>query len=134
MVMSYVGAQADKLPEAIEEMNELHRTLPRAAGNLTAAREAILNQYRTERILRSDILFDYLEARRFGREEDARRIVYDQVDDLSFEELAAFHAERYSGRPYAICVIGSKESVDLERLAEYGRVVELSIDQVLNGE
>ena len=134
MVMSYVGAQADKLPEAIEGMNELHTTLPRAAGNLSAAREAILNQYRTERILRADVLFDYLNARRFGREEDSRRIVYDQVDDYSIEDLVAFHAERYSGKPYAICIIGPKESIDLERLEKFGRVVEVSIDDVLTGE
>lgn len=130
-IMSYIGTQADKLPEAMRGMNELHDDLPRAPGNLAAAREAIRNKYATERILRSGILFDYLQARRFDLAEDTRRVVYTSIDGITLDDLVAFHRERYAGKPYAICVIGSKESVDLEKLGRFGRVVEVEINDIM---
>ena len=131
VIMSYVGAQADKLTSAITAMNELHDELPQADGNLTAAREALRNKYETERTIRSAILFNYLTAQKFNQEYDSRQRVYDNLDNVKLTDLTTFHAERYAGMPYAICIIGSEDMIDLEALEEFGEVVELSIEDVL---
>ncbi len=130
-IMSYVGAQADKLNAAITAMNALHNDLPQAEGNLSAAREALRNKYETGRTIRSAILFDYLTAEKFGFTEDSRRRVYDNLDKINLNDLTSFHDERYANVPYAICIIGSKEMIDLDALKQFGEVVELSIEDVL---
>lgn len=130
-IMSYVGTQADKLRDAISAMNALHNELPQATKNLDGAREALRNQYETGRVIRSGILFDYLSARKFGYREDNRRMVYERLDQIDMDDLVEFHRERYANQPYTICVIGSRESVDLEMLAEFGEVNEVTVEEIL---
>lgn len=130
-ILSYVGTQADKLSDAITAMNELHTNLPQSPAAMNAARSSLRNKYETGRTTGSSILFNYLTALRFGFTEDNRRLVYDNIDVVDLADLTAFHSENYTGKPFAICVIGAKDRLDMQALAGFGKVVELEVEEVL---
>lgn len=128
--IAYVGTQADKLPEAIPAMQELLTSLPRTEQSFVTAKEAIRKQIETERIVRTGILFDYLAAQKRGVDHDLRQDTYASLDKIGIDDVIRFHKDRYTGRKYTMCVLGSKKKINMTDLAKYGRVVELSLNDV----
>ncbi len=130
VITAYVGTQADKLHEAMAGMVELLEDMPESQNLLDGARQAIKNKIETERIIRTNILFDYESALKLGLEEDSRKSTYEQIDNLTFEDIKEFHKQYISGNEYNIMVLGSRDKIDLKSLERYGEVVELDLDKV----
>ena len=128
--MSYIGTQADKLPEAMAGMNTLLNDMPTAEANLQIAKAAIRNSIATERITKSDILFSYERAKRLGLDYDLRRDVYEQTANMSFQDLRQFQQARVKGQPQTILVIGSKDRLNFKELAKYGQVQQLTLKEI----
>jgi predicted Zn-dependent peptidase len=129
-ILSYLGTQADKLSEAIPAMNALLTDMPRTEQSFVTAREGLRNQLETERVTKADILFNYLAAEKRGLDHDIRRDIYANLDALTLDDLQKFHDTRYKGVSYAYCVLGSKSKVDMNLLKKYGKVVELSLEDI----
>ncbi|MBT9393429.1 insulinase family protein [Hymenobacter sp. NST-14] len=128
--LSYIGTQADKLPEAMAGMNTLLNDMPTAEANLQIAKAAIRNSIATERITKSDILFSYERAKRLGLDYDLRRDVYEQTANMSFQDLLQFQQARVKGQPQTILVIGSKDRLNFKELAKYGQVQQLTLKEI----
>jgi predicted Zn-dependent peptidase len=129
-VFSYIGTQADKLPEAMTGMMDLVNRMPESKANFTASKEAILQGIRTERITKAGILFNYENAQRLGLNYDIRKDVFAKVPELSFEQLKSFEEDHVKNKKYTILVIGKKEDLDMKTLEKYGRVSYLTLEDV----
>jgi predicted Zn-dependent peptidase len=129
-ILAYVGTQADKLKESIDAMNDLLVAMPRADRTFTAAREGLRNKIETDRITRTDLLFNYLAARKLGVDHDLRQDVYAGLRHFTLDDLAAFHDAHYGSAPYAYCIVGSKKRIRMKELKKYGKVVELSLKDI----
>lgn len=127
---SYIGTQADKLPEAMKSMQELITDMPLAEGNFKLAQEAIIQSIRTERITKQNILFNYEDAKRLGLTEDIRRSIFTQVPKITMEQIKKFQEAHIKNKTATILVMGKKESLDLETLKKYGEVHFLSLEDI----
>jgi len=125
-VFAYVGTQADKINQAIPAMNDLLTTLPRTEQAFVTSKAALRNKIETERITRTGILFDYQAAQKLGLDHDQRMDVYNNLDKMTLDDLQRFHEQYLEHKPYAYCVMGSKEKINLDDLKKYGRVVVLT--------
>ena len=56
---SYIGSQADKLPEAMKGMSELLNDMPKSDIMFNSSKESILSGLSSDRITKADILFNY---------------------------------------------------------------------------
>ena len=129
-VFSYIGAQADKLPEAMAGMMELVNNMPQSENNLKASKEAILQSIRTERINKAAILFNYENAQRLGLNYDIRMDIFKQVPGITFQDLKIFEEKHVKNKQYTTLVIGKKEDLDLKTLKKYGKVTFLTLTDV----
>lgn len=129
-VSAYIGTQVDKLKEAMIGMNELLTELPEVPANLENAKDAIIQKIRTERITKDRVLFNYESAKRLGLEHDSRENIFNNIERYKMEDLQAFHQENINGKDYTILVLGNKEELDLNALAEYGEVKFLTLEDV----
>ncbi|MBC6988125.1 insulinase family protein [Hymenobacter sp. BT491] len=129
-VLSYIGTQSDKLPEAMAGMEALLNDMPVAEANLQIAKNAIRNSIATERITKSDILFSYERARRLGLDYDVRRDVYEKTYNMSFDDLKKFQEAKIKGQSQTILVIGSKDRLNFKELAKYGQVRQLTLKEI----
>jgi len=82
----------------------------------------------TSRITEDGIIYSYLAAKRLGIDYDMRKRVYDDVKGLTLADLSKFHETMFSGKPYAYCIVGSKDRMKQEDLAKYGAVKELDLE------
>jgi predicted Zn-dependent peptidase len=129
-VFSYIGTQADKLPEAMAGMMDLVNNMPKAENNFNASKESIIQGIRTERITKANILFNYENAIRLGNDYDIRKDIYARVPMITFEELKSFEENHIKNKKYTILVIGKKENLDIKTLEKYGTVKFLELEEI----
>jgi len=129
-VFSYIGTQADKLPEALQGFDGLMRKLPESPELFTSAKAGIEQKIRTERLTRSEILFAREEASRLGLDHDIRKDIFEKTGSMEFQDIKQFHATRFSNRRQVMLVLGKKSGLDLETLRKHGEVTFLSLDEI----
>ena len=129
-VISYIGTQADKLPEAMKGMMDLINNMPESENNFKAAKESILQSIRSERITKAGVLFSYENAQRLGLDYDIRRDIFKNVPNLTLAEVKTFEQNHLKNKQYTILVIGKKESLDIKTLEKNGKVSFLSLQDV----
>ncbi|MFD1874712.1 M16 family metallopeptidase [Hymenobacter bucti] len=129
-IVSYIGTQSDKLPEAMSGMENLLTDMPMAEANLVIAKQSIRNSIATDRITHEGVLLSYERARRLGLDYDLRRDVYEQTQNMTFGELQKFQQAKIKGQNQVILVIGSKDRLNFKELAKYGSVEQLSLKEI----
>ena len=133
-LFAYVGTQADKQPEAMEAMLNLLNNIPESEEAFIIAKEAILSKIESERITKSEILWNYENARDLGLDYDLRKDVYEKVQDMTFQNLKAFHDKYISGKTFVTVLVGSRDEINFEELKKYGEVKELSLSELFGYE
>ncbi|MHA6246904.1 M16 family metallopeptidase [Pontibacter sp. CAU 1760] len=126
-LISYIGAQSDKLAEAMAGMQNLLTDMPLADANFQNARASLRNSISTERITKAGILFDYERAKKLGLNYDIRQDVYQSANTMTFDQLKEFQQKYIKGQPQAILVIGSKDKLNFKALEKYGKVKQLDL-------
>ncbi len=130
ILQAYVGTQVDKLPEAVPAMQEIIENMPVSESQIENARESIMKKIESERITKMSMYWNYLNNKRRGLDYDIRKDVYNKMKTVTVDELVKFQNEKVKGRDFSICVLGSKESVDMDFLKTLGNVEELTLEQV----
>lgn len=128
--IAYVGSQADKMNEAIAGMNELISTLPRSDKSFESAKASLKNDLETDRITNEGILFSYLAAQRKGLNYDIRKTKYEQLGNITFNDIRDFHQQELSGKSYTYCVLGSDKKIKTADLQKIGQVKTLTLEEL----
>ncbi len=129
-LFSYIGTQNDKLPEAMKAMMGLFNNMPESEKALASSKEAIMNRIRSERITRGQVLFNYINARKFGLNEDIRKEVFEKVPGITFSDLKSFQQNYLKGKNFNIMVLGKKDQLDMKALSGYGEVKALDLKKI----
>ncbi|MFL5753098.1 MAG: M16 family metallopeptidase [Bacteroidia bacterium] len=127
---SYIGSQADKLPEAMKGMSELLNDMPKSEIMFNSAKESILSSLRTDRITRSNILFTYERAQKMGLTYDVRKDLFSKIPSMNFEDIKKFQDNNVKNKPTTVLVLGKKENLDMKTLEKYGKVQFLTLKEV----
>lgn len=133
-VYAYIGSQADKLPEAMGAMFELLNNMPKSDITFNSAKNSIIQQIESERITKGNVLVNYLNAQRLGNDYDIRQDIYEQIPNMTFEDIQKFHQENVKGSKYTIMVLGDREKLDMNTLSKYGKVEFLTLEDIFGYE
>ncbi|MCX7832747.1 MAG: insulinase family protein [Ignavibacteria bacterium] len=129
-ITSYIGTQADKLAEALDGFIALLTILPESEISFNSAKDGIIKQIQSERILRFDIIRNYLNNLRFGIDYDIRKDIYEQVPKMTLTDLKEFHQKYFNHKSYTYLVIGDKNKVDIDILKKYADFKELTLEEI----
>jgi predicted Zn-dependent peptidase len=129
-IFSYIGTQADKLPEALEGIRSLMLELPESPELFASAKNGIMQKIASERLTRTEVLFNYEDARRLGLDEDIRKEVFDRVPGMGLEDVQAFHRKHFGNRNHVMLVLGDTARLDMQTLRKYGEVRELKLEEL----
>jgi predicted Zn-dependent peptidase len=129
-VLSYIGTQADKLPEAMAGMMNLINNMPESETAFKNSKEAILQSIRSERITKTGILFSYENAKKLGLDYDVRKDVFMKIPNMSMAEMKDFEQVHLKERKYSVLTLGKKDALDLKTLEKYGPVTFLTLEDI----
>ena len=129
-MLAYIGTQSDKQREAMGSMIDLMNTLPESTEAFNIAKKAILNKIDSERITKSSVLWNYLQAEQKGIDFDLREDIYDNVKRMTLDDLKYFHEENIKNKKYTTILIGDRNKIDFNDLKKYGLIKELSLNEI----
>lgn len=129
-IVSYIGTQSDKLSEAIEGLDNLMTGMPESPKLFESSRQGIMERIASERLLKTDLLFDYETAARLGIDHDIRQDIYREIAGMTLSDIRDFHRKHFMNRRRVMLVLGKKSSLDLQALRTYGTLNELSLRDI----
>lgn len=129
-VFSYIGTQVDKLPEAMQGFFELLTNMLESETSLNLSKESIVKSIAPQRITKSDILFRYERAKKLGIDYDSRKPVFEQVPNLTMNDLKSFFTKYIENKEYTILVLGDVKKINKRALAKYGKVKQLTLEEI----
>lgn len=129
-VQAYIGTQADKLPEAMDGLFALMKSMPESEVTFSAAKNSLSENIRTTRITKTGILFNYERAKKLGLDHDIRKDIFTKLPDMNLADIKRFHSEHVSNKKYSIMVIGKRGTIDQKVLEKYGPVKWLTLEEV----
>jgi len=129
-ISSYIGTQADKLPEAMAGFFDLLTNMPESDKSFTASKDAIINRIKPERITKTDILMRYERARKFGYDHDVRKDLYNDIPKFKIEDIKTFFEKYIKNKQYTILVLGDVKKLDTRELSKYGKINFLTLEDI----
>jgi predicted Zn-dependent peptidase len=127
---TFIATQNDKMKDAVAAFLEILNDMPESENAFQLAKESLLTDLRTERVLRDDILWDYLDAKEFGYETDSRRELYQQVQTFTLADIKAFQQQYVKDKPYVYCILGDTKDLDMEALKALGEITILKQEEI----
>ena len=89
-----------------------------------------LQKISTERLTRTEVLFNYEEAVRLGHPYDIRKDIYREALTLTLSDIEKFHRKHFVNKKHVMLVLGKKENLDMDTLRKYGTIKELALKDI----
>jgi predicted Zn-dependent peptidase len=128
---AYLGCQADKTNEAVQTMMNLIREMPSYPDRInvfkTFFESSITSRYPGFRKL-SDQSENLLMN---GYKESPLLPAYRNLKSATFEGMMEFYKNNLQNKPLAITIYGNKKKMDLEKLKEFGEIIELKSSDII---
>ena len=128
--MSYIATQNDKMMDAINAFNEIINDMPQSEPAFQLAKEALIARLRTDRITKSAILWDYIDAQDLGLTEDPRILFYEMAQKMTLQDVVDFQQKWVKDRTYHYAILGDKNDLNMEELRKLGPVHELTTEDI----
>jgi predicted Zn-dependent peptidase len=127
---TFIATQNDKMMEAINVFNSILNDMPESEKAFVLAKESIITNIRTERILREDILWSYISAKEFGYNTDSRIEMFNKIPNMTLENVKEFQKQYIKDKPKTYCILGNTKDLDIEALKKTGPVTILTQEEI----
>ncbi len=127
---TYIGTQNDKLGLALDAFDEIIERMPQSQAAFDIAKESLLKRIRTQRTIKDDILWSFLDNKDLGLTQDRNKAIYEQVEKMTLDDLKTFHQQWIKDRKYTYSILGDIKELDMNKLESLGPVTILTREQI----
>ena len=127
---AHIATQNDKVIEAFETFNMLLDSMPEAQANFNLAKQSTLNNLRTQRIKGQSVISSFLNDRLYARPSNSMQHYYTALQGINFDNIKEFNRKKFHKAHRTYVVLGNKEQVDMEALKKFGKVKELTLEEI----
>jgi predicted Zn-dependent peptidase len=127
---TFIATQNDKMMDAIDAFLGILNDMPESENAFDIAKESLLTNIRTGRILRDEVLWNYLNAKEFGYDTDARKELYQNIPTMTLSDIRDFQQLYIKDKPLIYCILGDTKDLDLKALEKMGAITRLSQEEL----
>jgi predicted Zn-dependent peptidase len=127
---AFIATQNDKLVDAAKAFEDIINNMPESEAAFKLAKESIITELRTDRIIKSGVLNYYMSLQDMGIDYDRRRTIWEQVPTMTLEDVKAFQQKWVAGRTYTFGILGRSADLDAEYLRSLGPVTKVSKEAI----
>ena len=128
--MDFIQTQNDKLPDALEAFDEIINNMPVSQNAFDIAKEGVVSNLRTQRTIKSSVLWYYLGVRKLGLDYDPNSTAFEKIQALTLDDVVKFQQENIKGRTYTIGILGRESDFDLESLSKFGTIERATTEEI----
>jgi len=129
-VFGYLSTQPDKMTEALDALTGLLNELAMSEQLFGTSKDAIIKQINSERIIKSDIYWNWQALQKLGIDHDYRKEMYADIQKFTLNDVKSFFDGHIKDKKYDILVVGPKDKINFTLLKKYGKVEELTLEQL----
>jgi predicted Zn-dependent peptidase len=130
MNTGFIATQNDKVIDALNAYNDLFNNLPESENAFTLAKDAIISKINTERITKMSIIWNYLNAQKFGQTYDIRKDIYSKTATMTLNDVKAFNANYIKNKTKTYVVLGRESEMKFDELGKFGNVKKLTQEDI----
>lgn len=130
MFYTYIISQNDKLRDCIEAFDSICNVLPRSQSAFENAKMMLLKNIEKRRYVRSAPISAYVHFRDLGWDHDLWEDIYREAQNLTLDDIVAFHKEHVANRTYRYLILGNEKELDMDYLKTRGAIKKLSIKDI----
>ena len=127
---AFIASQNDKLKAAVEGFDEIIEQMPASEEAFQVAKSGLVSTLRTNRTTGLDVLYAWLDLEDLGLTEDRNKAVFEQVQDMTLEDVKAVQRQWIAGRTYAYGFLGDAEDFDMDFVSTLGPVTFLTLEDI----
>ena len=127
---AFIATQNEKLQQAMEAFADIINNMPESEAAFNIAKEALIARIRTDRTIKSSVLWAYLDAQDLGVMQDRNKAVFEQVQNMTLADVKAFQEQWIKNRTYTYCILGDSKDIDLNYLRTIGPIKFLSQEEI----
>ena len=128
--LAFIATQNDKMRQAIEAFDEIINGMPESQAAFDIAKEALLTRMRTKRVVRDQVLWNYLSDRDLGLEESLDRQIFEAVQGMTLEDVKAVQQKWVKDRKYTYGILGDIKDLDTGYLKTLGPVKTVTLEEI----
>lgn len=128
--ISQISSQNDKMLDAINTFNDIINNMPQSETAFKLAKEGMIARLRTDRITKMSVIWSYINAQDLGQTVDSRIKLFNDVQDMTLQDVIDFQQKWIKGRTYSYGILGDKKELDMEALKKIGPVIELTTEDI----
>ena len=127
-----VYTQANKMMDAIGAMNGLLAKMVVDEKSFGIARENVIKSIQTERIIKANQFWTWLQNKKMGISYDIRKDYYEEAKKVTINDVQQFFNERLKDKKYTYIIVGNKKDANISQLKGLGPVNELTLKDIFN--
>ena len=128
----FIGTQADKTIDAIETYINLLTDMPEKTNRIDGIKSGLLESLSSSKPGFRSMSLSIRGWEKQGYETDPRKTKKDVYDSADFNDIKGFYDDYIKDKPITITIVGNKDKIDMEKLSEYGQIVEVKTEDILN--
>ena len=125
-----VITQNDKFFDALNAYEDLFNDMPQAEANFKLAQDALLAGTRTDRTTKFAIISNYLYCEKLGLKEPLNKQNFAAYQKMTMSDLMNFQKQYIKGQKKSYLILGKESEIDFNKLAKFGKVKKLSLDEI----
>ena len=127
---THIITQNDKMMDAVNHFNEIMNQMPASEAAFKIAKEALTKQLASNRTTKMGIIWDYIAAQKLGIDYDLNAKIYEQLPQLTLQDVVDFARQRIANKPYRYIILGDEKELDMKALGEIGPIRRLKTEEV----
>ncbi len=128
--LAFIATQNDKMQRAIEGFDEIINNMPESQPAFDIAQKGILNRLRTQRTVKDGVLNRFMALRELGLKEDPDKAIFEQVQNMTLEDVKATQEKWVKDRHYVYGILGDIKDLDLNYLKTLGPIQTVSSEEI----
>ncbi len=124
-LQSFIGTQADKMATAANEFKKLKSKAPNVEIQFNNARESVMKQISSDRIVRDNIYWSFLNMKRLNVDYDYRKEVLESIKNATLVSFSKEFELKIANKVYTTAIMGDKSKLKFEDIKSFGHIEEI---------
>lgn len=130
--MGYMGTQVDKTNNAISTYIDLFRNLPIKENRIATIKSGLTQSINTRKPgwrSQGNYVSNLLKE---GYTEDPNKLDYNIYQNIAFNDVIQFYKDNIKTDPIVITIVTDKSKISIDKILDYGELIEVNKDKVFN--
>ncbi|WP_347841030.1 insulinase family protein [uncultured Draconibacterium sp.] len=132
--LGYIGTQADKTADAVEEFVKLIKEMPEKPERIINIKNYLVQSSKANRPNFRNLSQSIESWSQRGYAEDPNKLLLPKYEKLTFEDILAFYKKEIAEKPIKIAIVGNKKEIDMEKLESIARIEKINVNKLFKDE